>query len=614
MVTALLRAALAAAAGAATMAQSAPPAANGTAALPPLVQRYCAECHGDPAELGEGGFELAPLFAAAVSVPAVTADRVADVVQRLRSRTMPPPDAPQPNASERRDLVLAFAALAPADADAREPTVRRLTRTEYGHTVRAVCGIDWRGEAMLPDDASAHGFTNQGDVQHGSPLAFELWYDAATTIAAAVLAAPAASARAFADGVPLGTTLPPFLARAFRRPPSAFEVQARVRLHDDLLAAGRAPAVARDAVLRSIFASPAFLYRTEAGRPEAPHRLTAHELAVRLAYLLTAGPPDDALQALAAADALDDPAVLAAEARRLVAATGGRRLADEFAAQWLRFRDVISAAADFRRYPEIWQGDLRPSFYDEVATFFAAMAVDDAPVTELLDSTHTFVNARLAQHYGLPAVEGAALRRVTLPDRRRGGLLGMGAILFSTSYPLRTSPVKRGAYVLAHLLGTPPPPPPGNAGTLPADDQQPDQLTPRQRLERHRQDRGCAGCHAAIDPLGFALENYDVLGRWRTDVHGQPIDRRSELPDGTALDGPEALKDALSARREDFVRTFAEHLLVYAIGRPLVLADEAALADIVSATLAQQARFGALLTAVVTSPLFTTRIPAGAPR
>ncbi|MEZ5962706.1 MAG: DUF1592 domain-containing protein [Planctomycetota bacterium] len=575
--------------------------------LPPLVATYCGGCHTGTEP--EGEFDVDALFAGGLGPD--TDARASEAVQRLRARIMPPADEPQPTGGERVALAAAFAALQPSDPEARVATVRRLSRVEYERTVRALFGIAWDGAALLPSDPSASGFDNQGDVLNVSPLHFEKYLDAADAIARAVVADAAARARAFGSGEDPRAALARLLEQAFRRPPSAEELAERLQLVADLEQRGVAADDARAAALRSILASPAFLFRSENGSPDAPWRLDPYELAVRLSYFLTSAPPDEALLARARAGDLSESAVLTAQARRLLAADGGRALADGFAAQWLRFREVLTAPADFRRYPQIWNHRLRPSLYEEAALFFAEVVREGASILTLLDADFTYANATLAKLYELPSVEGDTLRRVALPDRRRGGVLGMGATLMVSSYPLRTSPVRRGKWILDALLDAPPPPPPPGAGTLPADDKQDDGLTVRARMERHRRDKACASCHVQMDPLGFALENYDVLGRWRTEVHGTPVDARATLPDGTALDGPVALKDALLARKADFARAFAGKLLVYAIGRPLVPADEVEVAAIVQATIAGGYRFDALLEALVTSRLFTWRDPAG---
>jgi len=315
------------------------------------------------------------------------------------------------------------------------------------------------------------------------------------------------------------------------------------------------------------------------------------------------------LRARADDGSLRDPDVLRDQARRLVHVDHGRTFAEDFAAQWLSLRDVLTANADFRRFPEIWNHSLRPSMHEEAVRLVAHVVGEDRSVLELLDSDYTFVNGVLAKHYGLDCADERGWRRVELSDRRRGGLLGTGAVLMGTSYPLRTSPVKRGQWILSRLLDAPPPPPPADAGVLPRDDKNKSGLSLRQQLERHRRQKSCASCHAEMDALGFALEPFDPLGRWRDEVHGVAVDAVAELPDGTVIDGPVALKDALLRRSDDFVRAFAKNLLVHAIGRDMLLADEPELAAIVERTRAGGHRFSALLDAVVTSPLFLLRDP-----
>lgn len=537
-------------------------------------------------------------------------ERAQAALQRVRSRTMPPPDADeQPDPAARAALVAAFASLAPAEPGARVASARRLTRLQFERSVRDLVGVSWSARDQLPEDPRVHGFDTIGDASGVTPSLFEAYVRAASAIADAVLADAPRRERAFPATMPRADAIRQLLRRAFRRPPDDDEVADRVALFDDVRAATGSDDRGLAAVLQSVFASPAFLLRTEVGRADAPARLTDHELAGRLSYLLAASTPDDALLAAADRGELSAPGGLAAHSRRLLAADGGRALADDFAAQWLRFRDVLVANADFRRYPQIWNGALRPAFYEEAASFFAAVARDDLSVLTLLDSDFTYANQALAKHYGLPPVAGDAFVRVPLPDRRRGGVLGMGAMLMVASYPLRTSPVQRGRWILDALLDQTPPPPPPGVGSLPAEDTPKGDQSLRAQLEQHRSARACASCHAHMDPLGFALENYDVLGQWRDELHGQRVDAAAALPDGGQLDGPVALKDALLARGDEFVRTFAARLLAFAIGRPMLPADEAELRRIVAASAAGGHRFTALLDAVLASPLFVLRDP-----
>ena len=576
-------------------------------ALPEVVEVHCAGCHTGPD--AERGFDVDRVFGFGIE-PGEREARLQLAVARVRSRTMPPPDDSElEDPAERRELIAAFARAAPVRPGTRIAAMRRLTASQYERTVQRLFGIEWRVEGLLPSDATVRGFEGIGDVQNVSPLLFEKYFDAATVVADAVLADDAATARVFGGDRPLADVLPRLLQRAFRRPVSETEIADYAVDTLVLLRRGGLQRDARHALLRSLLTTPSFLFRAEVGMPDDASRLAPHELAVRLSYMLTSGPPDDALWACVVDESLLDANVLVREARRLLQQDEARALADEFAAAWLSLRDVLTTTADFRRFPAIWNRSLRPSLYREAVETFRYVAHADRSVLELLDAEYVFVNRTLAKHYGLPPVKGKALQRVARADRRRGGLVTSGAMLMATSQPLRTSPVKRGQWILSKLLDAPPPPPPPDAGTLPRDDKQGDGLTLRQRLERHRREARCAACHAEMDALGFALESFDPLGRWRDEVHGKDVDTRAELPGGQRIDGPVELKDALLQRADEFVRSFAKHLLVHAIGRDLGLRDEPMLAAVVARTREGGDRMSALLAAVVTSPLFTMRDP-----
>lgn len=576
-----------------------------------MVERYCGNCHqGLDAERD---LDFAALFAHRPAPDSPDAARLERAFHAVRSGTMPPADEPQPDAAARRELALAFGAIWPAPAAAGLPTMRRLSRLEYQNTVRVVFGVEPPASDLLPEDPRVQGFDNLGDGRALGPLGFEQYCAAAAQVAAAVLAAATARERCFPAALPLSDSLRALLARAFRRPPHAAELSLRLDLAAARQRAGDPPDAVLDALLQSILLAPAFLFRIEAGDPQEPTRLTGHELAVRLAYLCTAAPPPPELTAAADAGALAAPAARLAFAQRLLAADGGRTLAATFFDQWLRARDVLDSNADFRRYPAIWNHTLRPSLREEVLRLAQALITEDLPVAVLLEADFTHVDATLAKLYGLPEPTAHGFQRVALPDDRRRGVLGMGAFLMGSSLPLRTSPVRRGRYVLEVLLDAPVPPAPPGAGTLPADDAPVGKESLRAQLERHRRDPRCANCHAAMDPFGLLLENFDVLGQWRTELHGQPIDCSVELPDGSQARGPQGLQQVLQARRDEFVRSFAKHLLVFASGRPLWPSDEAALQTIVADTAARGGRWSALLGAVLASPLFSHRI-SGAPR
>ena len=282
-------------------------------------------------------------------------------------------------------------------------------------------------------------------------------------------------------------------------------------------------------------------------------------------------------------------------------------LAEQFTGQWLGTKTLATTShPDRNRFPQ-FNDALRNAMMAEPVEFFAALLRDDASLLQLLDAKFTFVNTDLARLYGLANVTATNFVRVALPDRRRGGIVGMAAVLTKTSYPLRTSPVLRGKWILEEVLGTPPPPPPPLVKTLPADDQKREGLTFRQQLEQHRKDANCAGCHSRMDPLGFALENFDAIGAWRDQVGGQPVDASGVLVNGDPVDGIIGLKEALLARKQLFLRHLAGKMLAYGLGRGLEYYDSPAVKQITERVAASDYRATTLILEVVRSYPFQWR-------
>jgi hypothetical protein len=299
--------------------------------------------------------------------------------------------------------------------------------------------------------------------------------------------------------------------------------------------------------------------------------------------------------------------VLKQQVRRMLRDPRARALGENFGVQWLGLTGLGGAVRpDLKRFPDC-DDDLLRAMREEIVLDVAAVFREDRPILELLDGDATFVNDRLASHYGLSGVTGPEFRRVTLPDRNRGGVLGTAAVLTATSYPLRTSPVLRGKWVLEDLLGSKVPPPPPGAGDLPPDDVNPDKLTLRQRLEKHRTKAECASCHARMDPLGFGLENFDPVGRWRTEQNGAPVDAAGELPSGEKFGSPAELKAVLLKRKNEFARHLTRKLLGYAFGRDLNKFDECVISDSLKALEANDYRAEALVEQVVLSYPFRYR-------
>lgn len=419
-----------------------------------------------------------------------------------------------------------------------------------------------------------------------------------------------------ADGGPAPAArkiLSRFASRAYRRPVRPEELERLVQLFEQARAAGDSFERAIQVACTAVLCSPHFLFLVEQEpQPGQPARaLNGYELASRLSYFLWSSMPDDELFALAQDGSLTRPDTLAAQVRRMLADPRSQALVENFSTQWLTIRRLEQASPDRSQFPS-FDDELRQAMYRETVLFFGHVVENDRSVLELLDADYTFLNERLARHYGIEGVTGAEFRRVSLADRRRGGVLTHASVLTVTSNPTRTSPVKRGKWILEQLLGTPPPPPPAAVEPL-AEGPTAEGTTLRQRMEQHRANPNCAVCHAKLDPLGFGLENYDPIGAWRSDEHGQPIDASGELPDGSRFSGPEQLKDLLLARRDDFVRAFAEKLLTYALGRGLEPYDRCTVDDVVAAARANEYRFSSFVQAIVASDAFRLRGAAEEP-
>jgi hypothetical protein len=398
--------------------------------------------------------------------------------------------------------------------------------------------------------------------------------------------------------------------RAFRRNVTDEDINPLMGFYKAGYAGGGFERGVRDAVA-AVLASPHFLYRAESGDPAGRTRtLNDSELASRLSFFLWASVPDQELLDLAAKSRLSDPGVLAKQVRRMVADPRAKSLVNDFAFQWLNLAKLDEISPDGRLFPHA-SGllDIRESFKEELRLFIDSVLRSNSSVVELLTANYTFLNERLALHYGIETVKGSRFRRVTLENSARNGLLGKGAILTLTSNPNRTSPVSRGAWILERLLGTPPPPPPPNVENFPESRPGQRAQTVRERLEQHRSKPACMGCHSVMDPLGFALENFDAAGQYRTiDAQAQsPIDPSGVLPDGTAIKGPEDLRRALASKPEQFVHAFTENLLTYALGRSLDYRDMPAVRKIVHTAKADNYTFESIVIGILSSDAFRKR-------
>jgi hypothetical protein len=361
--------------------------------------------------------------------------------------------------------------------------------------------------------------------------------------------------------------------------------------------------------LQRILVSPEFLFRIERDprgvTPGTPYRIGDIELASRLSFFLWSSIPDDELLNLAERGQLRNPDVLQRQVRRMLLDSRANALVDNFAGQWLYLRNVKSVWPDLAEYPD-FDENLRASLQKETELFFESTLREDRSVLELLNADYTFLNERLARHYGIPNVYGNHFRRVTLRDENRRGLLGHGSILMVTSYGNRTSPTLRGKWLLDNLLGAPPPPPPPNVPSLVDRNDEGKILSMRQQMELHRSNSACAGCHRLMDPLGFALENFDAVGRWR-DTSGpanSPIDASGVLADGTGFEGPAGLRKILESEPDQFVTTVTEKLLTYSLGRGLGYFDAPAVRKIVREAETTDYRWSAIIAGIIKSVPF----------
>jgi hypothetical protein len=403
--------------------------------------------------------------------------------------------------------------------------------------------------------------------------------------------------------------------RAYRRPvaESGADLDTLLEFYQAGRATGPFEAGIQRALAR-VLVDPQFLFRFEREPADvaagAAYRLSDLELASRLSFFLWSSTPDDELLDVARRGALKDPVTLERQVRRMLADARAEALVSNFAGQWLFLRELKNARPDSPDF----DGSLRQSLQRETEMLFRSVLREDRSVIDFLDADFTYVDERLARHYGIPDVRGSRMRRVTLPpgDPRRG-LLGQGSILTLTSAANRTSPVVRGKWIMENLLGAPPPqPPPGVETNLEKDPSQVKVTTLRQRLEQHRGSPTCAACHRLIDPVGLALENFDHTGKWRTVDAKMPIDATGQLTDGTKLNGPDSLRRALLARSDVFVTVLAEKMLTYAAGRAMRPEDMPAVRSIVRAAAADGHRFSSMILGVVKTPQFQMRTKAGA--
>jgi hypothetical protein len=594
----------------------------------PLLKTHCIECHAGAEPAGDIALDQ---FAHASQVATTGRKQWQRVVGQLVARAMPPKDKQQLDDAEVAFLTQ-WIDTTLSDIDCSEPSdpghesIRRLTRNEYRNTIRDLLEIDFAAAEDFPaDDTGA-----TGDALSLPPLLMESYLAAAEQIAAEAIAG---EARRAGDGhSPLIFVTRPnaqntreqaahevlqrLMSRAFRRPVTDLELERILRLVVDRAhEQGSSFDECIELALQVILVSPHFLFKVETdpnpNDSETVRSLTEYELATRMSYFLWSSMPDEELMDHAKQKTLSEN--IESQVTRMLNDPRAQALVEDFGGHtWLQLPKLLSITPDNELFPE-FDDELRQAMRMESELFFAAIMQDDRSVLELIDADFTFVNKRLSRHYNIPQVDLPEFRdnefqRISLASSQRGGVITQASVLTLTSNPDRTSPVKRGKWIMENILGTPPAAPPPGVSEFVDNDDSVISESLRVRMEQHRKDPGCAVCHEQMDNLGFALENFDAIGRWRSHEGDFPVDSSGVLPDGAAFQGPEQLRMVLSEhRREEFVGCFLEKMLGYALGRELEYHDQCAVRQLTK-TLSQQGyRFTSLVTQIVKSDPFRKR-------
>ncbi len=582
----------------------------------PFVNKYCTRCHGSRAKAGIN-------LQSALKNPGGESASLhwKKAVANVKVHEMPPEDASKkPTDEERRQFaewVGKIKYLAPRDPG--RFVIRRLTKTEYANTLRDLYGVDPSIADTLPAEVEGEGFLNSI-----SPLQSELFLGIANKVIDQIIApegqAPTAVQKRLFGETPKGTDLRKAahgvartLARdAYRRPPTDAELDVLVDVYDLARNNDLNHMAALGLMLKAVLVSPQFLFITPAGEPESKDAIVLlddFQLASRLSYLLWSAPPDAELAALADKGELHKPEVLRTQVERLLKDARSRALFDGFGAQWLRVNELDGQVFDPKTFPQMTPA-LRTAMMDEARLFFESIVSENQSVVRFVSSDYTFVNEPLAKVYGLEqSVRGPKMRRVKLTNPNRGGILSMPATLATTSFPNRTSPVLRGVWVLERILGERVPPPPADIPELEEQDHKKiEGLTLRQRTELHQSEATCRNCHKILDPIGFGLENFDAIGRWREkNDQGLAIDSAGKLPDGKEFSTPAELKRLLAKREADLARNLTERLMAYALGRQLEGYDDVVIDQLMVKIAADNYRVRTIITEVITSYLFTHR-------
>lgn len=588
----------------------------------PLLQKRCISCHNTNAP--KGGVNIDNYK---------EQDRVIKdgqfwlkVLDQIKTGAMPPKSEPKLSEADYHGLVDGINSILQTSLRQRSAghvVIRRLSHSEYRYTILDLMQVDFDARNYFPSDGSGGGgFDNQGRALFFTPLKLERYYDAADHIVEQAYKDP----KIWGDLVPvefrqnvfqrLGNwflslftdsyrqfnapenaaekVIYPFATRAYRR---FLKDEEKTRLIDLFSSVYHRKDSVKNPqrfnesiaqVYKAVLVSPNFLYRTEE-EPEkmGSYPLTQFEVATRMSYFLWSALPDQELFELARAGRLDDTLVLEAQVKRMLADPKSRRFAENFSSQWLGITKLIDPQpiADPELFPD-FNMRIRKAMYDESVEYFYHVLTQSKNFLDLIQSNYTFLNKDLAEYYGIPGITGDQLVKTTLPDSTRGGVLGMGSVLTTTSFATRTSPVNRGKWVMEQIMGISPPPPPEVVAELTEDKAIHDKLGLRKILERHRADPNCNSCHVKMDPLGLGLENFDPIGRWRDSYGMVPVDASGVLSDGRPFKGPGELKSLLLTEKAKFARNLSTKMLSFALGRSILFTDEPALQVLESTLLA----------------------------
>ena len=574
----------------------------------PVLAKHCFSCHNEADK--KGGINLEDVFFVnSIIRNGATWSKVTELIE---SEEMPPRQKPRLTEEEKKVVIegiSGFLMEALAQPDPGLVSMRRLSHREYRYAVQDLFGLDFDTRNFFPADGSGgEGFDNHARVLFITTLSFERYYDAADIIVDSVYSnpelwrqiVPKSYSRGLGEQLAIwwhklwhgedismrGPTraaqevLYPLAAKAYRRFTEPEDEAQLIQVFQKVYASLNGEPERFDRSIKEslkiVLISPHFLYRHEVDLPlTKPYQISGFELASRLSFFLWSSVPDEELLNLAYRGDLHDSAVLKEQVHRMLADPRSRRFAESFATQWLGIDGIVDVhEVDAELYPEMTP-ELRRSMYDEVVNYFHHVLTERQNFLDLLDSDYTFLDAALAKHYGVDErIEGSEFVKVALPDRRRGGVVGMGGVLMATSFPHRTSPVVRGKWVLEQLLGTSVPPPPPDVPEIEEGKKAKDELDLREVLALHASKPACESCHVKMDPIGFALENFDAIGRWRDAYGDKPIDASGVLVDGTAFEGPVELKKILLERKEQFARNLSLKMLAFALGRDMEFLDK----------------------------------------